>query len=271
MTSKVQKPLLPKIKSGKLPYVHDPRTLHLSDYLSWEPSVKIPQEYNWGRKIHPDKWSSFGNLKINDCTCAAAGHLIMTWTGNIGRFHRPTTRSIVKAYTDITGFNPKTDGIGKPVEAIKALKYWRKHGIDNHKIIAFAKLSFKNREQLKQAIYLYGGCYVGLNLPKSAEKQYNESKKWTVPRNGANGVGEPGSWIGHALSITGYSKNELTAISWGKEIIMSLDFWEKYVDESYAVFSSDFVRDDHTPTKIKIDVLRKDVAILQNKKAGLST
>ncbi len=269
MTSKTAKPLLSNIKSGKLPYVHDPRTFHLSDYLSQEHVVKIPHEYNWGRKIHPNKWSSFGNLKINNCTCAAAGHLIMSWTSNIGRLHKPTTKAIVKAYADITGFNAKTDGIGEPVEAIKALKYWRKHGIDERKITSFAKLDFKNRAQLKQAIYFYGGCYVGLNLPKSAEKQYNESKKWTVPRSGTNGAGEPGSWIGHALLMTGYSKNELTAITWGKEIILSLDFWETYVDESYAIFSEDFIRDKQTPTKISVDVLRKDIETLQNKKAGL--
>ena len=269
MTSKTTKPLVSLIKSGKLPYVHDARTFHLKDYLSQEPIIKIPREYNWGEKVQPHKWSSFGNLKINNCTCAAAGHLIMSWTANLGRLQTPTTKSIVKAYTDITGFDPKTDGIGEPVEAIKALKYWRKHGVDNRKIIAYAKLSFKNREQLKQAIYLYGGCYVGLNLPKSAEKQYNESKKWTVPPSGTEGIGEPGSWIGHALLITAYTKNELTAITWGKEIVMSLDFWETYVDESYAIFSSDFIRDKHTPTKINVDVLRHDIETLQKKKAGL--
>ena len=267
-STKTTRPPAAIVKSGKLPYVHDPRTFHLKDYLSQEPTTKIPKEHNWGKKIPSNKWSSFGNLKINNCTCAAAGHLIMSWTANINRLHKPTTKVIVKAYSDITGFNPNTDGIGEPVEAIKALKYWRKHGIDSRKIIAFAKLTFKDPEQLKQAIYFYGGCYVGLNLPKSAEKQYNESKKWTVPRSKTNGAGEPGSWIGHALTITGYSKNELTAITWGKEIVMSLDFWETYVDESYAIFSADFVRDNKTPSKISVDVLKKNIETLHNKKAG---
>ncbi len=192
----------------------------------------------------------------------------MCWTANIGSLHKPTTKAIITAYTGITGYNPETDGIGKPVEAIKALKYWRKHGIDDHEIISFAKLDFRNPGQLKEAIYLYGGCYVGINLPKSAESQYNESKKWTVPQSGTKGIGEPGSWLGHALLITGYSKSELTAITWGKEIVMSLDFWKAYVDESYAIFSADFIRDNQTPTKISEDVLRKDIETLKNKKAG---
>lgn len=264
-------PLASKVKSGKLPYVHDSRTFDLSHYLLQEPSLKIPSAFNWAKKIQPDKWSSFGNLKINNCTCAAAGHLIMSWTANIGRLHKPTTKAIVEAYTDITDFNSETDGIGEPVEALKALKYWRKHGIAGRKIISFAKLAFKNLEELKEGIYLYGGCYVGLNLPKSAEKQYNESKKWTVPRSGTEGIGEPGSWFGHALLITGYSKSGLNAITWGKEIVMSLDFWETYVDESYAIFSADFIRNNQTPTKISVEVLRKDIETLQNKKAELKT
>jgi hypothetical protein len=263
MTLNLAKPGLRKVKSGRLPYVHDSRTFDLSNYLPQENLTKIPAQYNWGQKIQPGKWGTLGNLKMNNCTCAAAGHLIMTWTSNIGKLHKPTTKAIIKAYTAVTGYNSETDGIGNPIEAIKALKYWRKTGIDERKIIAFAKLDFKNRQQLKQAIYLYGGCYVGINLPKSAEKQYNESQKWTVPREGAKGVGEPGSWLGHALIITGYKDDELHAITWGKEMIMTLEFWETYVDEAYAIFSEDFIKNHETPTKVSIDILRKDIEVLQ--------
>lgn len=263
MKHKSDKPDPSLLKTGRLPYVHDSRTLDLADYLPGENISEIPAEYNWGKKIKPDKWGALGNLKINDCTCAAAGHLIISWTSNVGKLHRPTTKAIVKAYTAITDYDPEVDGIGKPVEAIKALKYWRKHGIAGRKIIAFAKLDFKNRQQLIQAIYLYGGCYVGINLPRSAEQQYFKSEKWTVPREGTTGDGAPGSWLGHALIITGYQKDELRLISWGKEMIMTLDFWETYVDESYAVFSEDFIKDDKTPTHINIDFLRKKLKDLK--------
>ncbi len=255
-----------KVKSGRLPYVHDSRTFDLSDYLQQENLAEIPGEYNWGSRIQPGKWGTLGNLKINDCTCASAGHLIMTWTSNVGELHRPTTGAIVKSYSALTGFNPKTDGQGKSIEAIKALKFWRKKGIDGRKIIAFAKLDFKNRHQLIQAIYLYGGCYVGINLPRSAEKQYNESKKWTVPRSGIRGTGEPGSWLGHALIITGYKNGELRAITWGKEMIMTMEFWETYVDEAYAIFSEDFIKNDKTPTNIDVEILRRQIKNLKEKK-----
>jgi hypothetical protein len=106
----------------------------------------------------------------------------------------------------------------------------------------------KNRQQLIQTIYLFGGCYVGLNLPKSAERQYNTTKKWTIPRGGKKRDAEKGSWFGHAVLITGYKNEELRIITWGQEMIMTMDFWEAYSEESYAVFSEAFIKDDKTPT-----------------------
>ncbi|CAN5174242.1 hypothetical protein BH20BAC1_BH20BAC1_25260 [soil metagenome] len=252
-----------KVKSGRLPYLHDSRTLKLKNYLSREDLAKIPSSYNWGKKIEPDKWGHLGNLKINNCTCAAAAHLIMNWTANIGKIKRPTMKSVIQSYAELTGYNPKTDGIGNPIEAIKALKFWRKKGIAGHKIIAFAKLDFKDEKQLKQAIYLYGGCYIGMNLPESAEQQYYDSKKWTVPRSGLTGAGTPGSWMGHAMIITGYNKNDLRAITWGKEMIMTIAFWKAYVDESYTIFSGDFIKDDKTPTNISEEILMREIMELK--------
>ncbi len=270
MKEQLSKPRKVEVKSGRLPYIHDSRTFDLADYLSQENLARVPTQHNWGNKIKPDKWGSLGNLKINNCTMASAGHLIMTWTSNIGKIHKPATKAIVEAYIKLTGYNPKTDGIGEPVEALKALKYWRKNGVDGRKISAFVKLAFKNKQELKQAVYLYGGCYIGINLPRSAEKQFYEGKKWTVPRGGAKGLGEPGSWSGHAMIITGYKNNELRAITWGREIIMSMGFWETYVDEAYAIFSEDFIKNDHTPSKINVEVLLIQIERLK-KKAGDET
>lgn len=260
-----------KLKSGKLPYKPDSRTFEISTYLQEDNLPDIPDEYNWGIKIKADKWGDMGNLKINNCTCATAGHLIMVWTSNTGKLHKPKDKDILNAYIDITGYNPKTDGEGESVEAIKALKYWRKNGIDGFKIIGFAKLEENNHKQLKQTIYLYGGCYVGLNLPKTAEKQYSQSKKWAVPRGGAKGDGEPGSLFGHAVLITGYKNNQLRVVTWGKEMIMTMGFWETYGEEAYAVFSEEFIKNEKTPTGIDVDVLRNDLETLQKQKAGLET
>jgi hypothetical protein len=266
MKKKTAKIDFTKIKFGRLPRVDDSRTFELSGYLKDQDLSHIPEKYNWGKKIKKDNWGVMGNLKANLCTCAAAGHLIMVWTSNTGKLQRPKNEAIMKAYCDLTNYIPETDENDNGVEALKALKYWRKTGIAGNNIIAFAKLQDKNREQLLKTIYLFGGCYVGLNLPKSAERQYNTTKKWTIPRGGKKKDAEKGSWFGHAVLITGYKKEELRIITWGREMIMTIDFWEAYAEESYAVFSEAFIRNDTTPTGVDIDILRNDIETLQKKK-----
>jgi hypothetical protein len=260
-----------KIKFGRLPRVDDERTFELAAYIHQETLPKIPKQYNWGRKIKPDKWGDLGNLKINNCTCAVAGHLIMSWTSNTGRLKRPKEKAIVNAYSTVTNYNPETNEHDEGVESIKVLKHWRKNNIAGHKIVAFARLENGNRQQLIQTIYLFGGCFIGLNLPKSAERQYNTTGKWTIPRAGKKKDAKKGSWFGHAVLVTGYKNEELRIITWGKEMIMTMDFWEAYSEESYAVFSEDFIKYDKTPTGIDVEVLQNDIEILQKKKAENNT
>ncbi|MBL0884187.1 MAG: hypothetical protein IBJ16_12735, partial [Chitinophagaceae bacterium] len=66
--------------------------------------------------------------------------------------------------------------------------------------------------------------------------------------------------------VTGYHKDELKVVTWGREIIMTIDFWKAYGEESYAVFSETFIKNDKTPTGVSVDVLKNDLEILKKKK-----
>lgn len=255
-----------KVKFGRRPRISDERTFKLSGYLDTQNELPIPKRHNWGKKIKKDKWGVMGNFRTNLCTCAAAGHLIMVWTSNTSKLQRPQEEDIMKAYCDLTNYNPETDENDEGVEALKVLKYWRKNGIAGEKIIAFAEVEDGNHEQLLKTIYLFGGCYVGLNLPKSAERQYNTTKKWTIPRGGKKKDAKKGSWIGHMVLVTGYNKDELRVVTWGREIIMTIDFWKEYGEESYAVFSETFIKNDKTPTGISVEVLLNDIENLKKQK-----
>ena len=72
---------------------------------------------------------------------------------------------------------------------------------------------------------------------------------------GAAGDGEIGSWEGHAVLITGYYNNGLRIVTWGKEMIMTWEFWEAYCEESYVIFSEDFINKKKTPAGIDIEAL----------------
>ena len=73
----------------------------------------------------------------------------------------------------------------------------------------------------------------------------------------------------HAVLVVGYKDEELRIVSWGEEMTMTMDFWEAYSVESYAVFSEAFIQNDKTPTGVDINVLRNDIETLQKKKAGI--
>src|SRR3569833_308982 len=225
-----------KLKLGKSAPLHDPRTLMLANYIK-AGLPPAPAQYNYADDIGAKKWRMMENDKIGDCTCAAAGHLIMEWTDDNGKMVTPTDKAIVAAYSAITGYDPKTGLNDNGAVELNVLNYWRKKGIAGHKIMAFAALEPKNNNHVMQGVYLFGGCYIGRGLPISAQKQ----TVWSVPPGGAVGDGAPGSWGGHAVCVVGYDANGLTVITWGATNRMTWSFWNIYCDEAYAIISQDFV------------------------------
>lgn len=248
-----------KMKLGRQPAKQDVRTFKLSAYLPARLKHQLPEKWNWGEKVAPNRWGTMYNEKIENCTCAAAGHFVMTWTSNTGRMIRPKNEVILETYRALTGYNPKTGKNDTGACLIDVLKYWRKYYIDGHKIFAYALVDHKSPKQIKQTVYLFGGCYAGLRLPESAKKQH----VWKVPPKGATGKGAPGSWGGHCVLVIGYDNNGLKMITWGKEKTMTWDFFETYCEETYAVFSEDFIKNNKTPVGIDVNALKKDVEALK--------
>ena len=63
-----------KLKLGKQVARHDPRTLLLASYISAGLPTP-PPSFDLSGKVKA--WGMMDNDQIGDCTCAAAGHLIM--------------------------------------------------------------------------------------------------------------------------------------------------------------------------------------------------
>ena len=270
-----------KIRSGRNPYHHDERTLKLRDILNKLDKEKdIPAQYDWGRRIKPDhSWGDYGNLKLNNCTFVTAAYLIMIWKSyKAEKIYRPAVKTIIEDYSKLIKDNRKggkslkaiLDEGGKSLEAIRVLSHWRKHGIDGHKIIAFAKLTFNNKkvqkEELKRVIYLYGGCFIGLNIPRSVENQWQHSKIWSIIRRVPGGDARRRLWFSHALLVIGYNEKGLRVVTFGKEEVMTWDFYLKYVDEAYAVFDESFLKARSTPSKMKVNDLKEILKLKNNKK-----
>lgn len=241
------------LKLGKLQPKKDERTLKLSNYIKFEDLPDLPVEFHYSQNIA--NWGMMGNNTIGDCTIAAAGHSIMSWTDDNNDLFIPPTHQIIEAYSAISGYNPSTLANDNGATCIDALNYWRRKGVAGHKIGAYMSFDDKWSKEIQYALYLFGVVYIGLQLPISAQ---NQPDRWFVGPN-LQGVNEPGSWGGHCVAIVGYSPTGLDVITWGKRITMSWNFWYCYVDESYAIVSNDFLSNGIAPNGFKLQTLNNDL------------
>lgn len=250
-----------KLKLGKAAARHDPRTLLMASYVSTGLPTP-PPAFDLTTKIKA--WGMMDNDQIGDCTCAAAGHLIMEWTANAEKkMVTPTDKQIVAAYSAITGYNPVTGANDNGANEIDVLNYWRQSGIASHKISAYVALEPSNHQHVMDSVFVFGGCYIGLQLPVSAQSQVQNHQPWSVPPGGPIGDGKPGSWGGHAVPVMAYDARGLTVVTWGALQTMTWSFWETYCDEAYAILSNDYLKKKETPQGFSMQQLQADLADLR--------
>jgi hypothetical protein len=185
------------------------------------------------------------NDRIGDCTCAAAGHMIQSWSANAAGAEGeivPTDDQVVAAYSAISGYDPQTGANDNGAAELDVLNFWRQTGIAGNQLTAFAAVDWTNVDQVRQAIHLFGGLYLGLNMPRSAEDQTDSGEPWEVgPRLFNPIVG------GHAVPAVAYSPQYLTVITWGQKQLMSWDFLGRYCEEAYALVDPAWVSNRTLP------------------------
>lgn len=252
-----------KLKLGKGLARHDPRTLLMASYVT--PSLPTPPaSFDLTTKVKTP-WGMMENDQIGDCTCAAAGHLIMEWTANAGKkMAMPSNKQIVGAYSAVTGYNPTTGANDNGAVEIDVLNYWRQTGVAGHKIGAFVALEPSNHNHVMDAVYVFEGCYIGVQLPISAKAQTQNHQPWSVSPGGTTGDGKPGSWGGHAIPVVAYDSRGVTVVTWGALQTMTWTFWEAYCDEAYAILSPDYLDDKQkAPQGFSMQQLQSDLADLK--------
>lgn len=245
---------------GRLPVRHDERTLSIEKYVDLAVLPELPDSADYSSGI--GLWPMYGNDKLGDCTAAAAGHMVTAWTHAIGAEHTIDDSDVEELYWR-TG-NPSSD-IGEPggetdtgrVE-LDVLNYWRHTGIGADKIGAYAGVAPGEVEHVKATVWLFGGAYIGVALPLTAQHQ----QVWDVDGNPDDDhtPAYRGSWGGHAVNVVAYDPEGVTVVTWGALQKMTWAFWHAYVDEAYAVLSPDFFKDGVSLEGFDVATLQADLA-----------
>lgn len=208
-------------------------------------------------------WGMLANDRFGCCVFAGAGHSTVMWHAEAGNPVRFDDASVLKSYSELTGFdqsNPATDQ-GSDMEAAAA--YRRKTGIldtdgRRHLIDSYVALARGDVEQIILASYLFGAAGIGIRFPDSAEKQFAAGQVWDVaPHSAVNG--------GHYIPVVGVNKSgNLLCVTWGRLHAMTPAFYKFYNDESVAYVSTDPLKDNRSPEGFDLAALRSDLSALNS-------
>lgn len=225
----------------------DPRTLRLERYLPGVPALlPVPPACDW---IHAHTaWPLYQNDAIADCTVVAAAHQILAWTAWRGAGAAVPEGDVVEAYLDLSGGDASAGAV-----EIDVLKRWRSAGVGGHTITAFVAVDPRSADHVRAAIALFGGCTIGLQLPRTAEHG-----PWTTATPVADSA-EVGSLGGHCVTALAFDVEGLTVITWGAPRRMTWEFLRTYADEAYAVLSPDFLTRGQAPNGLDATALTRDL------------
>jgi hypothetical protein len=241
------------VKLGKNAARHDPRTLAYSTYRT--AAEAPPADAHWGRGL---PFAMLGNNQYGDCVEAGYAHQVQIWKDRAGGAFVPTDAEALGAYTAITGFNPSDPNTDKGTDMLTAVGYWKSTGMAGQMITAYATLNPQAPAEISESIAWYGGAYIGVQLPLSAQDQVG--KQWTVT-TGPNAVA--GSWGGHCIPLCGYDQDQLWCVTWGALQAMTWQFFTTYCDEAFVLLATDWIAaSGQSPSNLAWGQLLADLANL---------
>jgi hypothetical protein len=195
-------------------------------------------------------WRMMLNDTYGDCTIAGVGHALEAWNAQTGEHDPiPSDPTIRSTYFALTG--------GQDSGCVEAdvLQTWHRKGLFGATIAGYAPVPTSNVEGFQQAVAYYGGAYLGVALPESAQEQFAAGEHWTVV---------PGSPIegGHCILAVGYDQHAAQCVTWGAVVNVSYPWLAKYLTETWAILSHEFVEAPADKLRLDLKSLQADLAAL---------
>lgn len=247
----------------------DPKRLmstpSLSDFLPKAAEWPAVPPQGWEAAVPANALSMLGNGPapdnppqiaegVGDCGPAGMLGLLQAMSYNAGRPLIPTVQDALNLYS-VFGFDinaPLVNGVNPTDQGCvltDILTYAQKTGVtigkDVHKIVGFASVDFTSIPLMRYATYLFGGLYLGINCPASAENTAN----WTYVPNSPNEGG-------HCVVRVGEGAAGGKTRSWGMFIPTTNEFYLNYLDEAYVICTEDWINaQGKSPSNIDLNGL----------------
>lgn len=267
-------------KLGRNPRTFDPRVPHhaVLKAMLRANQVTLPPITNiTNNAAHlPDDLGMMLNDRLGDCADAGILHLIQLVTGDAqGSVLTEPDETALRLYQEQGGYrgglgdqyDPTTDH-GTVLQEL--LQYVLNTGVllhDNsrHRILSFVEVDVTNLLDVCEVIREFGCAYIGFNVPHGFMDDVGAgNNNWDVRYNYGAIEG------GHCVILPGYTgaasgAPTFNVISWGqKNITMQPDFFQKYVDECYAVVDPWWIeKTGRTPYGLDLATLEAQASALR--------
>jgi len=178
-----------------------------------------------------------GNDRYGDCTFAGGGHAKLVTSYEVNKPEPPLADTVV-----VNGYLKYTNG--QDVGAVESdlLKCWQNtsggiFGIPGDQILAYAPVDISSAQELQEVTSAYGFVYIGIQVPSPCEQQFRNSQPWALTNTAADNdiLG------GHCVIIVGYDASYFYVITWGAVQAVEWSWFQKYLDEAWAVITSEVV------------------------------
>jgi hypothetical protein len=231
-------------KLGRLPRGHDKRIPMMHDLTVGIVQSVPPPAVDFTKGMPGDLGMMLNNT-LGDCTCAAFYHALQVWSFNTGTpIDTEPDSDVELLYEKACGYKPAQGGEGPGGNEQKVLTYILREGAPGgtngtqvKKIDAFVEVAVTNLDNVKRTIADCGVCYIGFNVPQYIMPPGKVPLSvWDVDPQADNTIVG-----GHAVVLAGYNTQGARVISLGQYYTMTWAFFEKFVDEAYAIADPEWI------------------------------
>jgi hypothetical protein len=183
-------------------------------------------------------WQMLGNDAVGDCNAVTWANMRRLVTATLTTEYYPTQAQVWEFYqTQNPNFDPNgtkdTNGPGSTadqgMDIQTGLEYLQSTGgPDGVKAVAFAKVDHTQVAEVKAALSIFGGLWLGINVLAANQQEFAAGQAWTDVRGSAVEGG-------HAILGGGYTPSDVKFITWAQETEFAGSFWNGVVQGSPLV------------------------------------